>query len=114
VLAFVGDGVFELLVRERLALAGNRPARSLHALAVKKVRASAQAKAYHALEPVLSEDEAAILKRGRNANATRAPRGCAPAEYRKATGVEALFGYLYLMGDISRVNELFAVVDSLT
>ncbi len=110
-LAFVGDGVFELLVRERLVAEGTRPAHRLHSLAVKKVRASAQAQAYHALLPVLAEDEAAVLKRGRNANTSRVPKSCAPGEYRKATGVEALFGYLYLRGDLGRVTQLFDLID---
>jgi ribonuclease-3 family protein len=109
-LAFVGDGVFELLVRERLVAEGARPAHKLHALAVKKVRASAQASAYHALEQILTDDEAAVLKRGRNANTTRVPKSCAPEEYRKATGVEALFGWLWLSGRAERVAGLFAMI----
>jgi ribonuclease-3 family protein len=109
-LAFIGDGVFELLVRERLISEGNRPAHKLHGLAVKKVRASAQASAYHALEPVLTEDESVVLKRGRNANTSRVPKSCAPEEYRKATGVEALFGWLWLSGKTERVIELFAMI----
>ncbi len=111
-LAFVGDGVFELLVRERLAAEGTRPAHRLHSLAVKKVRASAQARAYHALLPALNEDETAVLKRGRNANTSRVPKSCAPEEYRKATGVEALFGYLYLRGDVGRLTDLFDLIDA--
>jgi ribonuclease-3 family protein len=102
--------VFELLVRERLAAEGTKPAHKLHSLAVKKVRASAQASAYHALAPVLTEDEAAVMKRGRNANTTRVPKSCAPEEYRKATGVEALFGWLWLGGKPERAAELFALV----
>ncbi len=110
-LAFVGDGVFELLVRERLCAAGSMPARKLHALAVKKVRASAQARAYPALEAALTTAEADILRRGRNLSSARVPRSCEPEEYRKATAVEALFGYLYLSGDVDRINELFDVID---
>lgn len=111
-LAFLGDGVFELLVRERLVQEA-RPAHKLHLLAVRKVRASAQAKAYNALEAVLTEGEAAILRRGRNANTSRVPKSCAPEEYRKATGVEALFGWLYLRGEKDRINELFELVDKI-
>lgn len=110
-LAFIGDSVFELLVRERLLENGSMPANKLHGLAVKKVRASSQSLAFPALEAALNEDELSILKRGRNANTSRVPKSCTPEEYRKATAIEALFGYLYLKGDIPRITELFAVID---
>lgn len=112
-LAFIGDGVFELLVRERLLQSGTLPAHKLHRLTVKKVNAMSQAICYGALEQVLSEEEAGILKRGRNASTARVPKSCTPGDYSKATAIEALFGYLYLAGDIRRVNELFAVVDGI-
>lgn len=110
-LAFIGDGVFELLVRERLLGHGSMPANKLHKLAVKKVCASSQARCYQALEGALNEDEASILKRGRNANTSRVPKSCTPEEYRKATAIEALFGYLYLKGDLARIAELFKLID---
>ena len=101
-LAFIGDGVFELLVRERLVCEGNRPAGALHKRSVAMVRAEAQAEAMDRLLPLLTETEAAVYGRGRNAHTSRNSE-----EYHKATGLEALFGYLYLQGDIGRLQGLF-------
>ncbi len=101
-LAFVGDGVYELMVRERLVSLANRPNKELHKLSVTQVRAEAQAAAIDRLMPHLSEQEVAVYKRGRNAHTSRSGDG-----YHKATGLEALFGYLYLSGNIDRVRELF-------
>ena len=101
-LAFIGDGVFELLVRERLVCEGNRPAGALHKRSVARVRAEAQAEAMDRLLPLLTETEAAVYRRGRNAHTSRNSE-----EYHKATGLEALFGYLYLQGDIGRLQGLF-------
>ena len=101
-LAFVGDGVFELLVREHLVCEGNRPAGALHKRSVAMVRAEAQAEAIDRLLPLLTETEAAVYRRGRNAHTSRNSE-----EYHKATGLEALFGYLYLQGDIGRLQGLF-------
>lgn len=109
-LAFVGDGVYELLVRSHLAAGGSRPVGKLHEMAVGMVRAEAQSEVYHLLEPVLTEEEAAVLKRGRNAHNTKAPRHTDPSQYRRATGVEALFGYLYLTGQNERIEELFDLI----
>lgn len=106
-LAFVGDVVYELLVRQRLVSGGDRPVGLLHNQAVAQVRASAQAAAYHLLEQQLTEEELAILKRGRNANGVHPPKNANPQDYRKATGIEALFGYLYLCGRNGRIDELF-------
>lgn len=111
-LAFIGDSVFDLLVRERLLANGGMPAGKLHALAVKKVRASAQAQAFAALESALNDEELSILKRGRNANTGHVPKSCTPEEYRKATAVEALMGFLYLKGDIVRIKEIFSIIDT--
>ncbi len=102
-LAFVGDGVYSLLVRERLLSQANRPVNELHRQSVRDVRAEAQADAMNRLLPLLSEEEEAVFKRGRNAHSTRTG-----ADYHRATGLEALFGYLYLAGRIDRVRELFA------
>lgn len=110
-LAFVGDGVYGLLVRERLVQNGALPADKLHRLAVQKVRASAQAKAYDALLPALTEEETSILKRGRNAATSRVPKSCTVEEYHKATAVEALLGFLYLKGEMERLEGLFALID---
>ena len=109
-LAFVGDVVFELLVRQQLVQNGDRPVGQLHNLAVAQVKASAQAQAYHLLEPLLDEEELSILKRGRNSHSVHPPKNAHPQDYRKATGVEALFGYLYLKGRTARCEELFALL----
>lgn len=102
-LAFVGDGVYSLMVREWLVSKANRPVGELHALAVKLVRAEAQAAAIHALMASLTEEEVAAFKRGRNAHTSRSGN-----DYHHATGFEALFGYLYLSGKTERLQELFA------
>ena len=106
-LAFVGDGVYELLVRKRIVEAGSMPPKKLNAHKVEMVRASAQAAVYDGLEPLLTEDERDMLKRGRNAHTGSVPKNAQMADYRKATGVEALFGLLYLKGDWERLYFLF-------
>ena len=103
-LAFVGDGVYSLFVRERLLAKANRPVGDLHRLAVEAVRAEAQSAAVERLLPVLTEEELAVFKRGRNALTARTG-----AEYHRATGLESLFGYLYLDGRTDRLRELFAL-----
>lgn len=103
-LAFVGDGVYSLLVREWLVSAANRPNGVLHNMAVHRVRAEAQAAAMQRLLPILTEEEEAVYKRGRNAHTARSGN-----DYHKATGLEALFGYVYLTGRIDRLRELFAL-----
>lgn len=106
-LAFLGDSVYELLVREALLREANRPARQLHDLAVGRVRAEYQARAAAAITPKLNEDEARILLRGRNASGLSVPKHASAAEYHMATGLECLFGYLYLCGEEKRLRELF-------
>jgi ribonuclease-3 family protein len=103
-LAFVGDGVYSLMVRERLLSQANRPVNDLHRLAVAEVRAEAQSHAIKRLLPILTEEETAVFKRGRNAHTARSG-----ADYHNSTGLEALFGYLYLSDRIDRVRELFAL-----
>lgn len=103
-LAFVGDGVYSLMVRERLLSQANRPVNDLHRLAVAEVRAEAQAAAIKRILPLLTEQEEAVFKRGRNAHTARSG-----ADYHNATGLEALFGYLYLSDRLDRVRELFAL-----
>lgn len=107
-LAFVGDGVYELLVREHLAALGSMPMGRLHRMAVAMVCAQAQSDAAELLLPLLTKEEEAVYRRGRNSSSAGVPRHSDPAQYRRATGVEALFGWLYLMGQVDRVNELFA------
>ena len=106
-LAFIGDAVYELLVREQIVGDGSMPVGKLHNLAVERVCCSYQAKVYELLTVHLSEEEFSVMKRGRNANGAKVPKNSSPADYRKATGVEALFGYLYLMERIDRLHELF-------
>ncbi len=102
-LAFVGDGVYGLMVREHLACEANRPVGTLHKASVDLVRAEAQAAAVEALLPLLTEQEEAVFRRGRNAHTTRNS-----PEYHRATGLEALFGWLYLGAQRDRLRELFA------
>ena len=109
-LAHVGDAVFELMVRTWLCDGGVNTARKLHGQAVALVSAKAQANAAERLLPGLSGEELAVYKRGRNAHVKTSPRGSTPGQYHASTGVEALFGYLYLSGQTERLNELFAMV----
>ncbi len=109
-LAFYGDCVYEQLVRQRIVREGSRPSQELHRLAVEKVRASYQSAAYEKLLPFLNEDETDILKRGRNATGLNPPRSSSAKEYHQATAVEALFGYLSLIGEAARLEELFEVI----
>lgn len=108
-LAFVGDGVYGLLVREKLAREGSRPVGKLHRMAVDYVNAAAQAAAYDGIAPLLTEQEQAVYRRGRNGGA-HPPKNANPGDYAKATGLEALFGYLYLSGEQERLRELFAAI----
>jgi len=111
-LAFVGDTVFDLLVREMLVNEANRPVGKLHALSAQRVCAGAQADGIRALleNGVLTDEEVAVFKRGRNAHTSRTPKNATEASYHLSTACEALFGYLYLKGDIGRVRELFSLM----
>jgi len=106
-LAFIGDCVYEMLVRESLVLDANRPVKDLHRESVKYVSAKAQTEAYFKIKDSLSEKEEAIFKRGRNAKVGHSPKSASQSEYHIATGVEALFGYLYLTENRARISELF-------
>ena len=108
-LAFMGDAVYEQKTRERLIISGSRPANELHKLTVKKVCAEYQAEAVRMLleKELLNEDEQDIFKRGRNAGGVSAPKHSTVAQYRAATGLECLFGYLYLTQQTERIDELF-------
>lgn len=106
----MGDCVYELLVRERITSMGSMPPNKLHKKTVEMVKASFQAHAYDLIQESLPEDEADILRRGRNSSGVHAPKNADVQEYRKATGLEALFGYLYLSGDIQRINNLFDII----
>ena len=110
VLAFYGDSVYETLVRENIVLNHQTNAGKLHELAVKRVRASFQSEAVNIVEPLLNEKEADILRRGRNAGGISIPKSAKASEYRRATALETLFGYLALCGQNDRLRELFDAI----
>ena len=109
-LAFVGDCVYEMLVRESLVCTANRPVNDLHRESVKYVSAKAQTEAFRKIEGMLTEEERAQFRRGRNAKVGHSPKSATDAEYHTATGVEALFGYLYLTEQTERIKELFKAI----
>ncbi len=106
-LAFVGDGVLEVLVRRRLVETTRLSPGRLHALCVKYVSARGQSRALEVVEPLLTEAEQAVLRRGRNASKATVAKHATPQEYRASTGFEALLGWLYLTGQTGRIQELF-------
>ena len=108
-LAHMGDAVFELLVRRSLAVGGKTVNGKLHKETVARVCAPAQAAFVGRILPHLTEEETAVYKRGRNAHVSNIPKHATASEYGKATGLEALFGWLYLKGQTERVEELFAL-----
>lgn len=110
-LAFIGDGVYDLLVRERLVCEANRPVGALNSEKVKMVRCSSQAETADRLMPILTEEEVRVFKRGKNANASTVPKNAKRGDYHTATGLEALFGYLYLQDKTERIRELFAIAE---
>ena len=109
-LAFIGDCVYEMLVRESLVLQANRPVNDLHRESIKFVSAKAQTLAYDKIKNVLTEQETAVYKRGRNAKVGHNPKSASQGEYHIATGIEALFGYLYLSEQTDRIKELFKII----
>ena len=106
-LAHVGDGAYELLVRSYMAKKGDKTVKNLHQDTVKLVNAPAQAAFVQKILPVLTEEEQAYYRRGKNAHTHAAPKAASAKEYAMATGLECLFGALYLMGRKERLNELF-------
>lgn len=108
-LAHIGDAVFELLVRTELCKQGFSVHRNLHRETVAKVCAPAQAEFVERIMPHLTEEEAAVFRRGRNAHVHTIPKNATASQYGKATGLEALFGMLYLSGRKERINELYAL-----
>ena len=106
-LAHVGDAVYELLVRTYLCVHGKATGKGLHRATVELVCAPQQARFAENLLPLLTEEEASVFRRGRNANVHSIPHHADRADYQKATGLEALFGWLYLRDDHARINELF-------
>lgn len=109
-LAFIGDCIYEILVRETLVAQANRPVNDLHRESVKFVSAKAQTQAYEKIKDLLTEEETAQFKRGRNAKTGHSPKSATGAEYHTATAMEALFGYLYLTEQTDRIKELFTVI----
>ncbi len=106
-LAYIGDAVFEILVRTYVITTYNSTVNQMDKLSRSYVKASSQAKMYHKLIEICTEDEIAILKRGRNAKSYTSAKNASTTDYRHATGVEALYGYLYLEGKIDRLHTLF-------
>ncbi len=106
-LAFVGDSVYDLLVREYLLTFGKRHVGELNKDKVSMVCCKAQTQAFDKIKPVLTEEEEAVFKRGRNVQVHSVPKNSTLKDYHTATGFEALFGYLYLSGRVDRVRELF-------
>ena len=109
-LAHLGDGVFEVMVRSWLILHGRAKAKDLHRATVQYVAAPAQAERFEKIQPLLSEEEADVFRRGRNTEPHSVPKAASRAQYQTATGLEALFGWLYLQGKTERLNELFAAM----
>ena len=109
-LAFLGDGVYEQCARYYVISQGNCPQGKLHKKNTTLVCAAFQSKAYFILEPYLTEDEIAVLHRGRNATSNHTPKHSGAIEYRHATAVETLFGYLKLLNKTDRINQLFDII----
>ncbi|MDO4173456.1 MAG: ribonuclease III domain-containing protein [Eubacteriales bacterium] len=109
-LAHMGDSVYELMTRGYLIQSGLVTSRNLHRETIHLVCAGAQAAGAQAILPLLTEDEQAVFRHGRNAKPKSIPKSSSPGEYALATAVEALFGWLYLQGEYDRINALFAVL----
>ena len=106
-LAFLGDAVYSLLVRNMLTVDSNKPTGKLHKESIKFVNAAFQAEMIKLLMDNLTENELWVFKRGRNAHSAHSPKNQSEADYRYATGFETLYGYLYLCGNTDRIKELF-------
>ena len=109
-LAHIGDGVWELLCRSYLCAHGGKNVGRLHHDTISMVKAPAQAAYADKMLPLLKAEELAYYRRGKNAHVHAVPKGATPAEYAKATGLEAMFGALYLAGQTQRLNDLFRAV----
>ena len=109
-LAHLGDSVFEVMIRSWLCLHGKAKAKDLHRATVKYVAAPAQAQRFARIEGMLREEELDVFRRGRNTAPHSVPKAASRGEYQTATGLEALFGWLYLQGETGRLNELFAAL----
>lgn len=109
-LAHMGDAVYEILARGWLCTQGRATCGNLHKETVALVRAEAQAAAVEKLLPCLTEAERAVYRRGRNAHVHAIPKNASRGQYARATGLEALFGWLYLQGQLERINQLFGII----
>lgn len=109
-LAHLGDAVYELLVRTWLCVHGKATGKSLHRATIAIVCAKKQAELSEKIQPLLTDEERDVFRRGRNANVHTIPHSADRATYQTATALEALFGYLYLKGERERINELFCVM----
>jgi len=109
-LAHVGDGAYELMCRTYLCAKGDQTVLKLHRDTVELVKAPTQAKFADKLKPYLTEEELTYYRRGKNAHTHAAPKAASRQEYAKATGLECLFGALYLLGRTQRLNELFGII----
>ena len=109
-LAYLGDGVYELMVRAHLCLRGKATNKGLHRAALDYVSAPAQARRAQRILPVLTQKEQDVFRRGRNSHTAAIPKGASVAEYHTATALEALFGWLYLRGETDRLNQLFTLM----
>jgi len=109
-LAFIGDGVYDLLVRDYLVRQANRPVGELNRIKVSLVNCASQAAFAASLMPLLTERECAVFKRGRNAAPKSVSKHGSLADYHRATGLEALFGYLHLNGEQERLRQLFDII----
>ena len=109
-LAHIGDGVYELLCRSYLCANGNHTVQRLHQATIALVKAPAQAKFAQKLLPHLTDGEMGYYRRGKNSHVHAVPKGATPAEYAQATGLETLFGALYLAGQTDRLNALFHII----
>ena len=109
-LAHMGDCVYEMLVRAYLCAQGNKTVAQLHKQTITMVKATYQAEFVDKMLPLLNEDEMTYYRRGKNSHVHAVPKSATPAQYAKATGLEALFGYLFLSGKKERANEIFNLV----
>jgi len=109
VLAYIGDAVFEVYVRQQLIATSGRKPNELHRAATRYVSAAAQAKLLQRWLPQLTEEEADIVRRGRNSKSGQPPKNADPVDYRHATGLECLVGYLYYRGERDRLEQLIAL-----
>lgn len=105
-LAYIGDSIYDLVIRTMIVKRGNAPVNKLHKSASSMVKASAQMELFHRIEPELTEEELSIYKRGRNAKSYTSAKNASISDYRSATGFEAMMGYLYLTDQLPRLLEL--------